>query len=63
MNFNFKNECKNEFEDDNEKSCRRFKNKVPLKIDFKAEWTHESMPTGVKRKKLEILDFQTTVKI
>ena len=31
---------------DNEKTCRRFKNRVPLKIDLKAEWTHESMPTA-----------------
>ena len=46
VNFDFKNGCKNEFEDNNEKSCRRFKNRVPLKIDFKAEWTHEFMPTA-----------------
>ena len=42
VNFDFKNE----FEDNNEKSCRRLKKGSPLKIDFKAEWTHESMPTA-----------------
>ena len=46
LNFDFKNECKNEFEDSNEKSCSRFKNRVPLKIDFGADWTHESDPTA-----------------
>ena len=30
-NFEFINECKNEFEDDNEKSCSRFKKGLPLK--------------------------------
>ena len=29
VNFDFKNGCKNELEDNNEKSCRRFKNRVP----------------------------------
>ena len=46
MNFDFKNGCKNEFEVNNEKSCSRFKNRVPLKIDFRADWTHESIPTA-----------------
>ena len=46
VNFDFKNGCKNEFEDNNEKSCSRFKNRVPLKIDFRADWTHESNPTA-----------------
>ena len=45
MKFDFKNGCKNEFKDTNDKSCSRFKNKVPLKIDFKADWTHECNPT------------------
>ena len=31
MNFDFKNGCENEFEHNNEKSCSRFKNRVPLK--------------------------------
>ena len=30
VNFDFKNGCKNEFEDNNEKSCSRFENRVPL---------------------------------
>ena len=42
----FKNGSKNEFKDDNEKSCSRFKNRVPLKIDFRADWAHESNPTA-----------------
>ena len=46
VNFYFKNGCKNVFEDNNEISCSRFKNRVPRKIDFRAEWTHESSPTG-----------------
>ena len=46
MNFDFKSGCKNEFEDNNEKSCNRFENRVPLKIDFRADWTHESIPTA-----------------
>ena len=46
VNFDFKNECKNEFEDNNEKSCRWFDNKVPQKIDFRADGTHESHPTA-----------------
>ena len=35
VNFYVKNGCKNEFEDNNDKSCSRFKN-----------WTHESIPTA-----------------
>ena len=46
VNFDFKNGCKNKFEDNNEKSSGRFKNRVPPKIDFRAEWTHESIPTA-----------------
>ena len=46
VNFDFNNVCKNEFEDNNEKSCSRFENRVPLKSDFRAEWTPESNPTA-----------------
>ena len=46
VNFDFKNGCKNELEDNNEKSCCRFKNRIPLKIDFTADCTHESIPTA-----------------
>ena len=52
VNFDFKNGRKNEFEDNNEKSCSRLKNRVPLKIDFTADWTHESNPTAWELKKL-----------
>ena len=46
VNFDFKNECQNEYEDNKEKLCSRFKNRVPLKIDFRADWTHESISTA-----------------
>ena len=29
VNFDFKNECKSEFEDNDKTSCSRFKNRVP----------------------------------
>ena len=32
VNFDFKNGCKNKFEDESEKSCSRFKNMAPLKL-------------------------------
>ena len=48
--------CKNEFQDNKEKSCSWFKKKVPQKIEFSAVWTHVSHPTAltlkVKRKLL-----------
>ena len=46
VNFDFKNRCKNKFEDNNEKPCSRFKTRIPLKIDFKTDWTNESNPTA-----------------
>ena len=55
VNFYFKNGCKNEFEDNKEKSCSRFKNRAPLKINFRADWTHESIPTA-----WEFLEFPAT---
>ena len=39
MNFDFKNGCKNEFKDNNEKSCSWFRNRVSHKIYFKAIWS------------------------
>ena len=50
--FDFKNGCKNEFEDNNEKSCSRFENRVPLKIDFSVDWTHESNPNAWESMKI-----------
>ena len=38
MNFDFKNGCKNEFKDNNEKSCSWSRNSVSHKIDLKAQW-------------------------
>ena len=46
LNLNVKNGCKNEFQDNNEKFCSWFKNRVPLKIDFRADGTYESHPTA-----------------
>ena len=46
MHFDFKNGCKNEFKDDNEKSWSWFRKRVPHKIDFRADGTHESHPTA-----------------
>ena len=57
VNFDFKNGCKNEFEDNNEKSCGRFENRVPLKIDFRADWAHESIPTAWELNKGESWTF------
>ena len=37
VNFDYKNGCKNEFEGKNEKSCSRFKNRVSVEIDFRAD--------------------------
>ena len=44
--FDIKNKGENEFENKNEKSCSRFKNRVPLEIDGRANWTHDSNPTA-----------------
>ena len=48
MNFDFKNGCKNEFSDTNENLAADSKIGSPLKIDFRADWTHESDPTAWK---------------
>ena len=44
--FRFQKWVYNEFEENNERSCSWLKKQVPLKIDFKAEWTHEFLPTA-----------------
>ena len=36
VNFDFKNGCQNDFEDNNEKSCSRFKNRVPPQNRFQS---------------------------
>ena len=51
VNFDFINERKIEFEDNNENPCSRFKKRIPLKIDFRAEGTHESIPTAWELRK------------
>ena len=60
VNLNFKNGCENEFQDNNEKSCSSFKNRVPHKIDFRHDGTHESHPTAwelINRKLYKIRGF------
>ena len=47
MNFDFKNGCKNEFEDNNEKSCNLSRNRVFHKIDFKAVWPRNDHAASV----------------
>ena len=54
MNFDFQNECKNEFQDNNEKSCSWFKNRVPPKTDFRVVETHESHPTALELTEIDI---------
>ena len=65
--FDFKNGCENEFEDNNKKSCSRFENRVPLKIDFRAYESHESHPTAWElrhfRKKILINKFDDLEKL
>ena len=51
MNFDFRNGCKNEFHDNNEKSCSLFKNMTSKKIDFRAGGTQKSYPTAWEVKK------------
>ena len=52
MNFDFKNRCKNEFKDNNEKSCSSSRNRVSHKIDLKAQWPRNGHAdsVGVKAK-------------
>ena len=45
VHFDSKNGCENEFQDNNEKSCRWFKSRILQKIDLRAVGTHESHPT------------------
>ena len=53
MKFDFKNGCKNEFKDNNEKSCSWSRNRVSCKIDFKVQWLRNSDAdnAGVKLKR------------
>ena len=48
INFDFKNEYKNKFQDNNEKSWSRFKNRIPSKIDFRVVGPHKSKPRAWK---------------
>ena len=51
MNFDYKNGCKNEFKDNNEKSCSWSRNRVSPKIDFEAQWLHNGHADSVGVKK------------
>ena len=42
MIFDFKNGFKNEFKDNDEKSCSWSRNRVSRKIDFKVQWLRNS---------------------
>ena len=46
VNFDFRNDCKNEFQDNNENYTADLKRGSPLKIDLKAVGTSESHPTA-----------------
>ena len=54
MKFDFKNGCKNEFENNDENHVAESKIGSPLKTDFRAEWTHDSNPTA-----WELIFFET----
>ena len=47
MIFDLKNGCKNEFKDNNEKSCSWSRNRVSRKIDFKVYWRRNSHTDSV----------------
>ena len=47
MIFDFKNRCKNKFNDNNEKSCSKSRNRVFCKIDFKVQWLRNSFADSV----------------
>ena len=48
MNFDFKNRCKNEFKDHNEKSCSWSRSRISHKIDFKAQWLRDGHADSVE---------------
>ena len=48
MNFDFKNDCKNELMDNNKKSYSCSRNKVSHKIDFKAVWLRNAHADSVQ---------------
>ena len=60
MNFDFKNGFKNEFKDNNKKSCSWSRNRVSHKIDFIAVWPRNGHATSlevyIKKKNLWSLD-------
>ena len=47
MIFDFKNGCKNKFNDNNEKSCSWSRNKVSCKIYFNVQWLRNSHADSV----------------
>ena len=49
-NFDLKNDCKNEFEDNSEKSCNWSRNRGSLEIYFKAVWPHCGLSDSVGAK-------------
>ena len=48
MNFHFKNGCKNELKDNNEKSCSWSRNRISQIIDFEAVWLRNGHAASVR---------------
>ena len=63
MNFDFKNGCKNEYKDNNEKSCSWSRNTVSHKIDFKAQWLRNGHSDSVGVNKLKFLFLMFNIQI
>ena len=59
MYFDLNNRCKNEFKDNNEKSCSWSRNRVFHKIDFKAVWPRDGHAASVGVKDNFSIDINT----
>ena len=55
MNYDFKNGCRNEFKDNNEKSWSWSENSVAHKIDLKAVWPCDGHAASVGVKKYVLI--------
>ena len=53
MNVGFKNGCRNEFKNNNEKSCSRSRNRFPQRIDLKAVWPRNGHAVSVAVKNFQ----------
>ena len=59
MNFDFKNGCKNELKNNNEKSCRWSSNRVSHKINLKVQWPHNGDADSVEVKTFQKINLDT----